>query len=71
LLLLVCAPSGAIGVALLALLPLFICFSINDRFVGADIEHNISSLGGEISGSVENPEGVKENPCCSPRLRCL
>jgi hypothetical protein len=53
LLLLVCASSGAIGVALFAELPLVICFSINDRFVGADIEHNISSPGGKYRESVE------------------
>jgi len=45
LLLLVCVSSGAIGVALLAELPLLICFSINNRFVGADVEDNISSPG--------------------------
>jgi hypothetical protein len=53
LLLLVCASSGAIGVALFAELPLVICFSINDRFVGADIEHNIPSPGGKYRESVE------------------
>jgi len=47
LLLLVCASSGAIGIALLAELPLLICFSISDRLVGADVENNISSPGGK------------------------
>jgi len=47
LLLLVCASSGAIGVALLAELPLLIRFSINNRLVGADVENNISSAGGK------------------------
>jgi len=72
LLLPVCAPSGAIGVALLAKLPLLIRFSINDRLVGADVENNISSLGGgEIPGNEGNLEGVKANPGRSPRLWCL
>jgi hypothetical protein len=47
LLLLVRTSSGAIGVALLAELPLLIRFSIDDRFVGADVEDNISSPRGE------------------------
>jgi hypothetical protein len=47
LLLLVCASSGAIGIALLAELSLLICFSINNRLVGADVEDNISSPGGK------------------------
>jgi len=46
LLLLVCS-TGAIGVALLAELPLLICFSIYNRLVGADVENNISSPGGK------------------------
>jgi len=44
---LVRASSGAIGVTLLAELPLLVCFSINDRLVGADIENNVSSPGWE------------------------
>jgi len=47
LLLLVRTSSGVIGVALLAELPLLVRFSINDRFVGADVEDNISSSRGE------------------------
>jgi hypothetical protein len=41
------ASSGAIGVTLLAELPLLVCFSINDRLVGADVKNNVSSPGGE------------------------
>jgi hypothetical protein len=44
---LVRASSGAIGVTLLAELPLLVCFSIDDRLVGADIENNVSSPGWE------------------------
>jgi len=44
---LICASSGAIGVTLLAELPLLIYFSINDRLVGADVENNVSSPGGK------------------------
>ena len=46
LLLLVRTPSGALGVTLFAELPLVVCFSVNNRFVGADIEYNIPSPGG-------------------------
>ena len=42
---LVCASSGAIGITLLAKLPLLVCLSINDRLIGADIENEISSPG--------------------------
>jgi len=42
---LVFASSGAVGIALLAELPLLVCLSINDRFIGADIEDEISSPG--------------------------
>jgi len=41
------ASSGAIGVTLLAELPLFVCFSVNDRLVGADVENHVSSPGWE------------------------
>jgi len=44
---LVRASSGTVGVALLAELPLLVCFSINSRFVGADVENNVSSPGWE------------------------
>ena len=44
---LVRASSDAIGVTLLAELPLLVCFSIDDRLVGADIENNVSSPGWE------------------------
>jgi len=44
---LVRASSGSIGVTLLAELPLLVCFSIDDRLVGADIENNVSSPGWE------------------------
>jgi len=40
---LVCASSGTVGVALLAELPLLVCFSINSRLVGTDVENDISS----------------------------
>jgi len=40
---LVCASLGTVGVALLAELPLLVCFSINGRLVGADVENDISS----------------------------
>jgi hypothetical protein len=52
-LLLVRTSSGALGVTLFAELPLVICFSINVRFVGADIKHNIPSPGGKYRESVE------------------
>ena len=42
---LVRASSGAVGIALLAELPLLVCLSINDRLIGADIEDEISSPG--------------------------
>ena len=42
---LVRALSGAVGIALLAELPLLVCLSINDRLIGADIEDEISSPG--------------------------
>ena len=40
---LVRASSGAVGIALLAELPLLVCFSVNDRLVGADIENEVST----------------------------
>jgi len=40
---LVCASSGTVGVALLAELPLLVCFSINSWLVGADVEKDVSS----------------------------
>jgi hypothetical protein len=40
---LVRASSGAIGVTLLAELPLLVCFSIDDRLVGTDVENDVSS----------------------------
>jgi len=43
--LLVRASSGAVGIALLAELPLFVCFSVNDRLIAADIENEVSSPG--------------------------
>jgi len=39
------ASSGAIGIALLAVLPLLVYFSVNDRLVGADVENDVSSPG--------------------------
>jgi len=42
---LVRASSGTVGIALLAELPLLICLSIDDRFIAADIEDEISSPG--------------------------
>jgi hypothetical protein len=41
------ASSGAVGIALLAELPLLVCFSINDRLVGADVENEVPSSGWE------------------------
>jgi len=38
------SPS-VVGIALLAELPLLVCFSIDDRFVAADIEDEISPPG--------------------------
>jgi len=43
--LLVRAPSGAVGIALLAELPLLVFFSINDRLIAADFEDEVSSPG--------------------------
>jgi len=40
---LVRASSGAVGIALLAELPLFVGLSIDDRFIAADIEDEVSS----------------------------
>jgi len=40
---LVRASSGAVSIALLAELPLLVCFSVNDRLVGADIENEVST----------------------------
>jgi len=42
---LVRASSGAVGNTLLAELPLLICLSIDDRFIAADIEGEVSSPG--------------------------
>jgi len=44
---LVRASSGTVGIALLAELPLLVCFSINNRLVGADVENDVSSPGWE------------------------
>jgi len=44
---LVRASSGAVGIALLAELPLLVYFSINNRLVGADVENDVSSPGWE------------------------
>jgi len=41
------ASSGAVGIALLAELPLLVRFSINNRLVGADVENEVSSPGWE------------------------
>ena len=53
---LVRASSGAVGNTLLAELPLLICLSIDDWFVVADIEDEISPPGGK-TGKREKPEG--------------
>jgi len=42
---LVCASPGAVGIALLAELPLLVRLSIDDRFIAADIEDEVSSPG--------------------------
>jgi len=55
---LICASSGAIGVTLLAELPLLVRFSINDRLVGTDVENNVSSPGGD-TGKREKPGGCE------------
>ena len=39
------ASSGAVGIALLAELPVLVCLSIDDRFIAADIEDEVSSPG--------------------------
>ena len=39
------APSGVVGIALFAELLLFVCLSVDDRFVVADIEDKISPPG--------------------------
>jgi hypothetical protein len=44
---LVRASSGAVGIALLAELPLLVSLSIDDRFITADIEDEVSSPGWE------------------------
>jgi len=44
---LVHASSGTVGVALLVELPLLVCFSINSRLIGADVENDVSSPGWE------------------------
>ena len=41
---LVCSSLGAIGVALLSLLSLFVSFSVNHWFIISDVENQISSL---------------------------
>jgi len=41
--LLVRASSGTVSIALLTELPLLVCFSVNDRLVGADIENEVST----------------------------
>jgi len=53
--LLVYASSGAVGIALLTELPLLVCFSINDRLVGADIEDEVSSPGWKDREARETP----------------
>jgi len=55
---LVRASSGAIGVTLLTELPLLVCFSINDRLVGANVENDVSSPGGK-TGKREKPGGYR------------
>jgi len=42
---LVRASPSAVGIALFAELPLLVCLSIDDRFVAADIEDEISPPG--------------------------
>jgi len=44
---LVRASSGAVGIALLAELPLLVGLSIDDRFIAADVENEVSSSGWE------------------------
>jgi len=41
--LLVRASSGAVSVALFAKLPLLVCFSVDGRLVGADVENEVSA----------------------------
>ena len=54
--LLVRSPLSAIGVALLAELSLLVGFAIDNWFIIADVEDQISSPGGK-TGKRENPEG--------------
>jgi len=42
---LICASSSAVGIALFAELPLLVRLSIDDRFVAADVEDEISPPG--------------------------
>jgi len=44
---LVRASSGAVGIALLTELPLLVCLPIDDRFIAADIEDEVSLSGCE------------------------
>ena len=39
---LICAPPSAIGIALFVELLLLVCFSVDNRFIGSDIENKIS-----------------------------
>jgi len=50
---LVCASSGAVGIALLVELPLLVGLSIDDQFIAADIEDEVSSPGWEDRESRE------------------
>jgi len=65
------ASPGAVGIALLMELPLLVRLSIDDRFIAADIEDEVSSSGVERPGSGRNPEGTVANPGRSLRLRSL
>jgi len=44
---LVRASPSAVGIALFAELPLLVCLSVDDRFVAADVENEISPSGRE------------------------
>jgi len=55
---LVRASPSTVGIALFVELPLIVCLSIDNRFVIADIEDEISPPGGERSRSERNPEGM-------------
>ncbi|XP_021306286.1 skin secretory protein xP2-like [Sorghum bicolor] len=66
--------SDAISVALLAELPLLVCFSVNDWLVGADIENEIGDIDRctvyvSLAPGMDHPAGVY--PPVDNAARCL